>query len=186
MDYITFQAEVEGENFSADEELTFSDNENNFIDDSNEECNQPPSFYRFFNQTRHPVEAANDNDGSQFDRRDLQPEMFFTINREHVKFDESDDAKKCAEKFKESLLSFQDSDIKNSFFDPILYGLLLKLWEDNKVSNGNIKDVLGEEFFDKFTKEKDSLQLDDSLEGFFKKCHLVNDLLQTKDFFKSL
>ena len=89
--------------------------------------------------------------------------------------------KKCAEKF--ALLSFQDSDIKNAFFGPILYGLLFELLEDNKVSNGNIKDVLEEEFFDKFMKERDSLQLDDSLEGFFKKCHLVNNLLETKGLF---
>ena len=55
MDYINFEAKVEGENVSTNEELTFSDSENNFIDDSNEECNQPPSFYRFVNQTLNPV-----------------------------------------------------------------------------------------------------------------------------------
>ena len=99
MDYINFQAEVEGENVSTNEELTFSDNENNFINDSNEECNHPPSFYKFVIQTRDPVEAVNDDNGSQFDRRDLQLEMFFTINREHLKFEEFDDAKKCVEKF---------------------------------------------------------------------------------------
>ena len=44
MDYINFEAEAEGENVSTDEELTFSDNENNFTDDSNEDCNQSPSF----------------------------------------------------------------------------------------------------------------------------------------------
>ena len=60
--------------------------------------------------------------------------MFFTINREDIELDELEDAKKCAEKFKKSLLSFQDSDIKNSFFDAILYGLLFKSSEDNKVS----------------------------------------------------
>ena len=68
MDYINFEAEVEGENISTDEKLTFSDNENNFIDDSNEECNKPPSFYRFVNQTRDPVEAVNNDDSSQLDR----------------------------------------------------------------------------------------------------------------------
>lgn len=64
MAYINFEVEVEGENVSTDEELTFSDNKNNFIDDSNEVCNQPPSFYRFVNQTRDPVEIVNDDDGS--------------------------------------------------------------------------------------------------------------------------
>lgn len=64
MAYINFEVEVEGENVSTDEELTFSDNKNNFIDDSNEVCNQPPIFYRFVNQTRDPVEIVNDDDGS--------------------------------------------------------------------------------------------------------------------------
>ena len=96
MNYINFEAEVEGENVSTNGELTFSDNENNFIDDSNEEYNQPASFQRFINQTRNPIEAANDANGSQLDRRDLKPQIFFTINREHTEFD---DAKECAEKF---------------------------------------------------------------------------------------
>ena len=63
--YIHFETEVEGKNVSTDEKLTLSDNENNFIDDSNEEWNQPPSFYRFVNQTCNPVEAANGDDSSQ-------------------------------------------------------------------------------------------------------------------------
>ena len=79
---------------------------------------------------------------------------FFTVNRERVEFDKFDDAKKCTEKFEKSLLSFQDSDIRNSLFDAILCGLLFKLSEYNKVSKENIKDVLGEEFFDKFMKER--------------------------------
>ena len=45
------------------------------------------------------------------------------------------------------------------------------------------KNVLGEERFDKFMKEKDLLQLDDPLEGFFKKCDLVNYHLETKGLF---
>ena len=108
--------------------------------------------------------------------------MFFSIDTEHVEFEKFDDAKKCAEKFLKSLLS-QDCDIKNSFFDAILYSLLFKLSEDNKVLKESVKDVLGEEFFHEFGKEKHSLQLDDSLNSFFKKCHLVNDLLETKGLF---
>ena len=40
MDYVNF---VENRNVSSDEETTFSDNQNKFIDDSNEECNKPLS-----------------------------------------------------------------------------------------------------------------------------------------------
>ena len=48
-----------------------------------------PSFYRFINQTRDPLEMLNDrrddendrnNDESKIDTRDLQPEMFYHIN----------------------------------------------------------------------------------------------------------
>ena len=54
------------------------------------------------NQTRDPAEAVNCDDGSHLDRRDLQPEMFYCVYREHVEFDESDDYQKCAEKFKKA------------------------------------------------------------------------------------
>ena len=78
------------------------------------------------------------------------------------------------------MLSFQGGDIKNSVFDVILYSLWFKLSKNNEVLKESVKDVLGEELFDKFSKEKDSLQLNNSLDSFFKKCHLVNDLLETK------
>ena len=44
-------------------------------------------------------------------------------------------------------------------------------------------DVLGEDISNKFMKEKGFLQLDDSFDSFFDKCHLVNDLLETKGLF---
>lgn len=73
------------------------------------------------NQTHDPAEAVNDDDGLRLDRRDLQPEMFYCINREHVEFDEFDGNQKCAEKFKKSLCSFQDDgNPKDSFFNAIL------------------------------------------------------------------
>ena len=51
MEYINF--ETEDETASDNEELAFSDNEGeNFIDDSNQEGNQSPSFYRFINQSK--------------------------------------------------------------------------------------------------------------------------------------
>ena len=78
IEYINFEAE--DENASDNEGLVFSDHEDeNFIDDSNQNDNQPPSFYRFVNQTRDPVETVNDDDGSKLDKRDLHPEMFYCV-----------------------------------------------------------------------------------------------------------
>ena len=57
MEYINFQAE--DENASDNEELAFSDNEGeDFIDYSNQEGIQYPSFYRFMNQARDSAEAV--------------------------------------------------------------------------------------------------------------------------------
>ena len=105
MEYINFEAE--DKNAIDNEKLVFSDHGGeNFIDDSSQEDNQFPSFYRFVNQTRDPAEAVNNDDESHLDRRDLQPKMFYCVNREHVEFEEFDDYQKCAEKFLKSLCSF--------------------------------------------------------------------------------
>ena len=78
---------------------------------------------------------------------------------------------------KESFLLFDD-DIKNSLFNSVLHGFLFKLTENNRVSKDNIVNTLGKEFFDKLNESKELLQVDDSLEGLFKKCVLVNGLLE--------
>ena len=137
MEYINFEAEVENE-----EKLVFPDQKNeNFIDDSN--CNniQSPSFYRFFNQSSDPVKAVEDDDGSRLDRRHLQPEIFHTIKREKVEFDDFDDNQECANRFKKSLFSFEESNLQDSFFEAILHVLLFRLSPDS-VCKDNPKKVL--------------------------------------------
>ena len=52
-----------------------------------------------------------------------------------------------------------------------------------KVLREKVRDVLGEEISNKLTSEKISLQMNDSFDSFFDNCHLVNDLLETKDLF---
>ena len=114
MEYINFEAEFEAENVEDEEELVFSDQENeNFIDDSN--CNniQSPSFYRFVNQSLDPVEAVEDDDGSRLDRHDLEPEMFHTIKKEQVEFDDFDDNQECANRFKKSLCSLEEINLQD-------------------------------------------------------------------------
>ena len=83
MDYVNFEAE----DFNEESELNFSSDENDddrsFIN-SRKKKPQPPSFYRFFNQTRDPAEVMNDNDRSHLDTRDIQPEMFLIDDRDDV------------------------------------------------------------------------------------------------------
>ena len=112
MEYINFETEVEAENVEDKKELVFSDQENeNFIDDSNSINIQSPSFYKSINQSRDPIEAVEDDDGSRLDRHDLKPDMFHTIKREQVEFDDFDDIQECANRFQKSLCSFVESNL---------------------------------------------------------------------------
>ena len=86
---------------------------------------------------------------------------------EYVEFDDFRDANKCVEKVLKNILSFQDGDIKDSFFDAILNGLLFKLSEDHKALREKIRDVPVEEFPNKSMKENGSPQLADSLDSKF-------------------
>ena len=120
MDYVDFEAEVEYVNDS-NEEFMFSENliDDKLIDDSIQEENDQPSFYRFVNQTQDPDQALNDDNKSKLDVHDLQPKVFYDIKRVFVEFDEFDGYQKYADKFKETLCSFQ-GDLKNFFFNAIL------------------------------------------------------------------
>ena len=108
--------------------------------------------------------------------------MFYCINRENVEFDEFDNYQKCAEKFLKSLCLFQD-DLKDSFSYAILHSILFHLTEDNKVCKDKTEEILGKKKFIKFKEKKEMLQLDHSLENFFKKCHIANDFLEMKGLF---
>ena len=105
---------------NSDEELIFPEKLTNdsFIDNSVQEKVTSPSFYRFVNQTQDPLEALSDSsdDKSILDFADLQPEMFYQIKWEFVEFDEFDSHKNVANKFKETLCSFE-TDSKDSFFN---------------------------------------------------------------------
>ena len=77
---------------------------------------------------------------------------------------------------------FQD-DLEDSFFNAILFGLLFHLSEDNKVCKDKTEEILGKEFFETFKEKKEMLQLDHSLENFYKKYQVANDFLEMKGLF---
>ena len=104
--------------------------------------------------------------------------MFSIEERNNVEFDEFEGSGKCLEQLKKSLLSFQ-GDLKDSFFDAVLYGLLFKLSENSRIiSRNDIEKILGIRFYKELSECRELLLLDDSLNGFFKKCTPVNKFLE--------
>lgn len=68
----------------------------------------------------------------------------------------------------------------NGFFNAVLYGLMFKLTENNRVLKDNIEDTLGKGFFNNMSESKELLQLDDYMDIFLKKYALVNEFLEKK------
>ena len=54
------------------------------------------------------------------------------------------------------------------------------------ISGNDVEKVLGIKFYEELNECGERLQLDDSLDGFLKKCALVNEFLITKSFFECL
>ena len=184
MEFIHFETDDSSLNLEDDDELIFSPQNVNLIDDDSvQEEDESPSICRFVNQTRNLDEALDDDNQSHLDRRDLQPEIFFTESRENVEFDEFNEADKWSDKFKKILRNFKDGDVKDSFFDAILFGLLFMFSDGKNETRESIDDILGKEFVTKLFSDKGSVQLDNSFESFFDKCHLINDLIEEKGYF---
>ena len=57
---------------------------------------------------------------------------------------------------------------------------MFELTENNRISKENIESILSKEFFEAMFESKELLWLDDSLNGFFKECALVNKFLEKK------
>lgn len=106
--------------------------------------------------------------------------MFLAEGRENVDFDESDESLKLSDEFKKTLRNFQDENVKDSFLNAVLLGILTKSSNNKNVTIKSTNDVLGEEFSLKLLSEKENLQHNDSFESFFDQCHLMNDLLKEK------
>ena len=74
----------------------------NFLDDSQQQQGTSLNFYRKFNnQSRKISDTLKERrDGiRKLDTRDLQPEMYWEINSDHVQFDEFKGHGKATEKF---------------------------------------------------------------------------------------
>ena len=63
--------------------------------------------------------------------------MFLTESRENIEFDEFNEAGKWSDKFKKNICNFKDGDVKDSFFDAILFGLLF-MSSDGKNETENL------------------------------------------------
>ena len=126
MELADFEAEVIDDADGLDEEK--ENTEDQQILDGSEQGTSLNFCRKFHNQSREISDALNDSsdDGCKLNTRDLQPEMYWDGDCEHVQFDNFEGEEKAAEKFKKSLCSFEQ-DSGDSFYNAILYSLVYKL-----------------------------------------------------------
>ena len=158
----------------------------NFIDHS-EQPMEDVSFYRkldpenfdhynkFLNQTRDPRVALYEDYEMLFGTEDTQPELYAPENRECVEFDKFEGFEKSAEKFKDTLQNFENTD--DPFFDSITYGVMFRISEGKVLDKNKAKDVLGKDFYENLLEIKDDIELDKTLFGFFNRSFLANKVL---------
>ena len=159
MDFIINETEVEDDQFK----LVFSDDDEEdlcetiedrmFIEVSQQEEHESRNFYRdlnnrenyvrFHNQTRNPVEVAEEPEEDYYGKDNI-PEMYDPENKEEVNFDlfamDADKAK-C---FKDSLVCF--SDVENHFFYGVIYGLMHDKLNGQNIELDKASETLGENF----------------------------------------
>ena len=147
--------------FSDEDEEEVSNDISNFIDHSSipeegislyrERERDPQNFDdypKFYGRTRNPIGAIYSDTESYFGEDD-QPELFASGNRKTVDFDKFKDFEKSSEKFKKSLLSFED--VENHLFFSVIYALMYyKQENDNQKSILDKKDaqkILGDDLY---------------------------------------
>ena len=172
MEFIETEA-VEGNQplvFSDDEEEEkITDELDDFIDNS-EQPWEDVRFYRqlellnindypkFLNQTRTLLDASFEDDTLYYGTEDVQPELYALEDRESVSFNKCSGYEKSAEKFKNILKNFEDSE--NQFFDVMFYKSNCEIIDKNR-----IVEVIGEYFYNDKLKIKDEIKLDKKLFG---------------------
>ena len=174
MEFINFQAEVDDGNGDLERDFAENNEDGKFTDDSQQEPSTSLSFdRRFHNQSREIRDALNgrSDDNCKLDTLDLQPEMYWEIDRSFVEFEKFDGYEKTVEKFKKSLCTSGISDDpKDSFHNAILFDLVFKLSKNSVINKDTIIQALGKKFLGNFQKEKEILQLDVSFCNFEKIC----------------
>ena len=189
MEFIDFEAEII-DNFSRDNENQKDDIADKIFNNDGDNQDVSVNFYsRFHNQTRDIFDAVNDHsdDNCKLDKRTLQPEMYWEIDRSFAQFDEFDGWEESAKKLKKkkkTLCTFQINS-PDSFYNAILYGLIFKLSKnEQQIFNENkIEQIIGKQFINSLKDRKKLWQLELSLCNFEKKCYIANQFLMEQNLF---
>ena len=182
-EYFNDEQEMYDESTTADEEFI---NDSIFKEEQEDESfyrnlNNREEYVNFSKQTRNPIEVVNEEEPDYFGEADM-PELFDPEDREQVDFDLFDSSSDRSMEFRESLLHFSN-DVKNQFFDVVIYGLMHLKLKGIDVKLENARETLGEKVFLRLKEIEKLTMLDHSLFVFFNQCQKLNDALSEHGYF---
>ena len=174
-EFIDFEADLsDGENFEME-----VDNPT-LIDDADEQENNDPSFFRFFNQTRdidevlaqvsrEEAEAAQHMEASNYNEHE----------HEEAEVDDFNLSERNRNKFLETLTNpVEEQTRENSFYSALTFAIsYFKNKETEAFDEEIIKTKIGEELYLKLQSKKDQCILNLNRKDFDEMCFDINEIL---------
>ena len=157
------------------------------IDDAEDQPNNEPSFFRFFNETADTEEVLAAKKEEQREAiKHLEPANYLEPFEEfEQELDESASSEINKEKFKETLLNpIEEQTKENSFFSALIYALNFSInKETDAFSDEEIKNKIGESLFKKLLSKKNNCILSLDRANFDNMCFDLNEILVEFNFF---
>ena len=186
-EYIDFEAEASGQ--SSGDDIEMSDWDEDFIDDSVQN-NDEPSFYGFVNETLDPkvvlaeCAAEETKKAETLEASNYQFDNDFTEEGPQI-LDQFDNFEKRVTKFHETFLNpIEEQTPENSLFSALVYAIRYKKNEKKDlVSEDCLKKDIGDSFYDSLVGLKTIMILDLDYSNFGKTCYETNDLLMKNGYF---
>ena len=184
-EYINFEAEAsDNDETPMDDDPIFDDPM--LIDDTEDQLNNEPSFFRFVNQTTNPDKVlARVREEEELAVQSLEAANYIESFEVGDEIDEETSGQKNKEKFLETLVNpIVEQTRENSFFSALIYAINFDINKETKKSEDKVlKDKIGKDIFQKLGAKKQICVMDLDRANFDYMCFDINEILIEHNYF---
>ena len=184
-EYINFEAEAsDNDETPMDDDPIFDDPM--LIDDTEDQLNNEPSFFRFVNQTTNPDKVlARVREEEELAVQSLEAANYIESFEVGDEIDEETSGQKNKEKFLETLVNpIVEQTRENSFFSALIYAINFDINKETKKSEDKVlKDKIAKDIFQKLGAKKQICVMDLDRANFDDMCFDINEILIEHNYF---
>ena len=182
-EFIDFEAEAD--DISEDREIEIDDPM--MIDDSEDQINNEPSFFKFYNQTTDTDEVlARIAEEERIAIQNLEPTNYLDEYEEFEnKIDDVSSSLKNKEKFMSTLKNpVKDQNTENSFFSALIYAINFSINKETEYFKDEVpKNKIGVDLYQKLELKKQMCVLNLDRADFDNMCFDINEILIESNLF---